>query len=136
MFATGLRVADADILVVVAYVIWGGWLLTAAGLHACWRLWRSPAHRRSALLLAAGLLLPAVHLAAWAAIGRDSPVRDADLGLAGLAALVGLHLLTVLAAPLLALRLARQLESDATRRRLLRGARPSPRPDRRVVWAR
>ncbi|HEY0646310.1 hypothetical protein [Phenylobacterium sp.] len=135
MLATGLHVADAAVVLVVAYVLWGGWLLTIAGAQACWRLCRSPAHRRAGLLLAAGLLAPALHAAAWIGLARF-PESDTDLGVAGLVALAGLHLLTVLAAPLLALRRASTLARGSVRRRPARAGRPALRHGRNVTWAR
>lgn len=135
MFATGLHVADAAVVLAAAYVLWGGWIVTLAGVHACWRLCRSAAHRRQGRLLAAGLFAPALHAAAWAGAAQHVG-PEVDLGIAGLAALLALHLLIVLAPPLLALRRARTLGRGVVGRRPARASRPAQQPGRAMTWAR
>jgi hypothetical protein len=106
MFETGIPVADAAPFLLITYLLWGGWLVTGAGVMACLRLMRSPATRRRGVQLLIGAFAPFTHLAMWAVL---SPMAAGwgDTGVFGLGALTTVHWLLVLAGPLAALRLAR-----------------------------
>ncbi|MBX3482060.1 hypothetical protein [Phenylobacterium sp.] len=114
MLDTGFEVRDTAMVLTAAYVLWGGWLVTAAGVVACRRLMRTPGSRRRGAELLAATFAPVAHIALWAAMARFAD-GGSDMGTAGFAAAAGLHLLMVFAGPMEAMRRAAALPPRAGR---------------------
>lgn len=108
MFETGIPFSNLALFLLIAYVIWGGWVITGLGIATSLRVMRAPGSGQTGADLLATCLAPFTHIAIWAAL---APLAggDGDVGILGLSALIVLQWALVLVGPVMALRAADRL---------------------------